>query len=163
MTIVQEIKGDLLDESLNFDYIIHQCNCLTTSGAGLASAVSNKYPWADPYVHRLKVNHTPDLAGMIKVFKDPKDKVKTKVVSFFSQYYPSTAGKENDSKQLREDWFYICLIQLGRLMKTKNIKVAFPKYIGCDLAGGDWVHYNKMINNFAKENPKVSVYIVSLK
>ena len=32
-------------------------------------------------------------------------------------------------------------------------KIAFPKYIGCGMAGGNWSNYYKMIIEFAKSVP----------
>ena len=39
--------------------------------------------------------------------------------------------------------------------------IAFPKDIGCGLAGGHWPHYEEMILDFATDNPECQVTIVT--
>ncbi len=34
---------------------------------------------------------------------------------------------------------------------TRRITIAFPKYIGCDLAGGDWTKYEARLKRFAED------------
>jgi hypothetical protein len=38
--------------------------------------------------------------------------------------------------------------------------IAFPKYIGCEIAGGNWDNYSRMIRQFAGLHPHLQVFIV---
>ena len=60
----------------------------------------------------------------------------------------------------REEWFRYCL---GLIDKVDGVKsVALPWQIGCGLAGGDWIVYEKMIRDWAENHPDVLVAIYKL-
>ena len=63
----------------------------------------------------------------------------------FQNYYPKTY---DDSIENREIWFKKCLEEIDKLNLDE---IVMPYKIGCGLAGGKWINYEKMLNN-AKTN-----------
>lgn len=157
-------SGDLL--TAKEEYIIHQCNCTSSTAAGLAQAITTKFPYAAPYTHR-RPNPTqrsrclPEDAskpGTIQVWRSPS----TETPHFIGLYAQEGPGKPYgaDSRSAREGWFKHCL---GLIEKVPEVKsVAFPWQIGCGLAGGDWSVYEEMIREWAENHSDVSVVIYKL-
>jgi O-acetyl-ADP-ribose deacetylase (regulator of RNase III) len=123
-------KGDLLKN--NSQYICHQTNTKTTQGKGLSYAMFKAFPWSDVYTDN-KNSRTP---GTIEVRGDGKKE--RFVVAMYAQRYPGPPKWANDTVEMREAWFRTCLELIEGLKPTS---VAFPKQIGCGLAGGNWEHY----------------------
>ena len=48
----------------------------------------------------------------------------------------------------------------GSESDTVTAKWPFPKYIGCEIAGGDWSKHERVIRQFAGLHPHLQVYIV---
>ena len=140
---VTYVKGDLLDK--RFKIIAHQCNCVSSSGSGLYSYIIGKYPWADIYQQRQNYSTPGTILQM------------NNIIHMFSQYYPGGPNNKNDSKQLRLQWFKKCLDEIS-ILPIDNI--AFPCYIGCGLARGNWDDYHDAIKMFAQNNTHIQVYIV---
>lgn len=145
-----EIEGDILN--CDIQYICHQCNCVTNKAKGLANDIFNKYPWADVYYNR-KIRDKP---GSIYVKGDGKEK--RLVINLFGQFYPGSAKYSSDSKEMRELWFKKGLDEIAKIKGIDSI--AFPYLIGCGMAGGKWEIYKGFLDEFAKNNPKIKVYII---
>lgn len=165
------INGDLLEAK--DDYIVHQCNCVTTRAHGLSQVISDMFPYANPYSVRRSVRVGVNMCieedrpkcGSIKIYGDGIKIHTRKVVSFFAQYAPGKPGRYYrdhhiaDSAQNRVEYFKQCLDEFENL-KPKS--VGFPHMIGCGLAGGHWPTYETLINEFAVKNPNCSVTIYKL-
>lgn len=137
------IKGDIL--SGDYETIVHQCNCVTSAGCGLYSAIAKVYPQADIYPLRTE----PSRPGEIVVTKP--------VIGIMAQYYPGWPNRTNDRRSRRLRWFKKCLDKIAALELDS---VAFPHGIGCGLARGNWDDYERCISEFSDANPKVDVYVV---
>jgi len=134
--------------------IAQQCNCKSKRGAGLSKDIAEKFPFADFYSSR-KDDSRP---GTIEVRGDHKKKERF-VMALYAQKSPGKA-KGNDDAEQREEWFAECLDRIPR--KYKKLKsIAFPRGIGCGLAGGNWENYEKIIRDWAEEYPQIKVMIVS--
>jgi O-acetyl-ADP-ribose deacetylase (regulator of RNase III) len=132
------IKGSILESDCN--YIVHQCNSVSTEALGLAKFIFDIFPYANIYKDR----EEKSIPGTIVICNEGTKKI----INLIGQYYPGKANDSNDTIELREKWFYKCL---GKISKIPNlISIAFPYNIGCGLAGGNWDHYHQMIINFAK-------------
>ena len=137
--------GNLLDS--DEQYIAHQSNCVSTTGAGLAKDIYKKYPDANIYKNR-RVHDTP---GHIIV--------RGKIINMLSQY--SVSGPKNgDTATMREKWFIQCLDEIDQIPGITS--VAFPYMIGCGLAKGNWVNYERMLKTFAESNPSIDVVVYKL-
>jgi O-acetyl-ADP-ribose deacetylase (regulator of RNase III) len=135
-----EVRGNLLEASEK--YIVHQCNCKTTTPKGLSEQIFKKFPYANVY-------HEARTPGTIKICGNGKDK--RFVVSLFAQNGPGKPTSKETARQ-REKWFAKCLTELVNTI-PKDSTVAFPSGVGCGLAGGDWSHYLNMIEQFADFDP----------
>ena len=157
-------SGDLL--SAKEEYIVHQCNCTSSTAGGLAHAITTRLPYAAPYVYRRpnpakRTRCLPEDAskpGTIQVWRSSSPE-SPHVIGLYAQQEP---GKPHgaDSRSVREGWFRSCL---GLINKVSGVtSVAFPWQIGCGLAGGDWNVYEEMIWEWAGNHPDVSVAIYKL-
>jgi O-acetyl-ADP-ribose deacetylase (regulator of RNase III) len=143
-----EKDGDLLESDAQ--YIVHQCNCVSSSSAGIAKFIFNKYPDSNIY----KTRTEPSTPGTIQVCEGERG-----IINLFGQYYPGSSSFDNDSKELRISWFKECLNEIYR-MRDKIKSIAFPHGIGCGLAGGDWELYKQFIKKLAEHMPNTEVYII---
>ncbi len=143
-----EIKGNLLDYDKTH-YLVHQCNCKTTTSFGLAKTIFTKFPEANTYMTEKARN-----PGEIDVIKP--------VINLYGQIYPGRANAVlNDSRQDRLRYFREGLTAIGQTFQNlETVHLAFPKYIGCGLAGGNWKRYEKMLQDFERESPKVNILVV---
>ncbi len=134
-----EVKGDLLKCPDDGYVIVHQCNCLSSSIAGLAYAVYKKYPEANTRNGRKML----ELFGTYS-FVHP-------VVNLFSQKYP---GKDclMDKRDVRLQMFDKAFRKF-LLEQPKITRIALPKGIGCGLAGGNWETYLQVIIEIVSDYP----------
>jgi O-acetyl-ADP-ribose deacetylase (regulator of RNase III) len=176
MSDVTEILGDLtkLPSILNVTHIVHQLNCLTIGTKGLARTIAEKYPWANVYARRKRMQRRYNVAtpgtrgvpGEIVIDSVPDAPA---VVGFFAQWdygrasnhrdgrpsvYPSYCQfDDGDSNRNRIVWFKKCLKALAvHLQDVVHPKVAFPHEIGCGLAQGNWDVYRQMIEEWSAEH-----------
>jgi O-acetyl-ADP-ribose deacetylase (regulator of RNase III) len=161
--MIEIITGDLL--TAPEQYIVHQTNCVTTSGAGLAYYLFNKFPYADVYATRSKedcnVNTLRDKPGSIIVSGDGQDQ--RYVINLMGQLYPGGSWDDmpEDNEEMRHKFFYNGLLRIAKLKDLKSI--AFPWKIGCGIAGGNWEYYYGVLENFTKyvqeqKGTKVVIY-----
>jgi len=143
------VPGDILTYPSN--WICHQCNCTTRTSAGLAQQIFNRWVQCNTY-ERGSQNRKK---GNIDVFHVDKDKY---VVNMYAQY---STYNLNESKDDRLRWFQYCLNKLSPLVRKGEI-VTFPYMIGCGLADGNWDDYKRLIDDFQKGRPDITVYIVRL-
>lgn len=149
------IEGNLLDSPEQ--YIAHQCNCLTQRSAGTAKRIFDKFPYANIYKDRTE----PDTMEEIIISGNGDDE--RYVINMLAQYYPGVTKypqSDRDGIETRKRAFKTCLHKISQIANLQSI--AFPYKIGCNLAGGKWEVYRKMIKTFAEENPNVSVRIYKL-
>lgn len=120
--------------------------------SGLAYFIGEKWPLAHPY--RDKKNITT--LGTVN-FVNVGEKI---VVEMDAQYYPGPHDSEGvDSEENRIEAFKRCLEKI----RNAGVKsLAFPKYVGCGLAAGDWEKYKRMLEDAFAGN-EYSCYIVELK
>lgn len=151
------VQGNLLDATEQ--YIVHQCNSLTVQSAGIARRIFDRFPYADIYRERTGEGPKSDeLPGNIVVRGNGQDL--RFVINLMGQYYPGHSvypDSDRDGIQTREKAFEECLKKIAKIPNITSI--AFPWKIGCNLAGGDWISYRKMIKNFALDNPNIYVKI----
>jgi hypothetical protein len=167
---VEIIDGDLLEiPSGTKNYIVQQCCCICTKPAGLSAAIATKWKELNPYKDRKPIGrrHTATL--------ETRDKPGTaslltsgdvKLISLFAQYSPGKPKTYKDEFEevvdtavARRNYFQQSLLAMKDLIKNHS-NLYFPYGIGCGLAGGKWELYEKMIRDFAKENPQYNIIIV---
>ncbi len=142
------IDGDILKTKA--EYIAHQCNCITDRAGGLAYTLFIKYPFANDYREEVKRDPGRINIHVSSVFPHA-------IINMFAQYYPGSSGR-NDSKTSRLAWFQSCLDEIATYCPS-DAKIAMPWKIGCGLAGGNWDKYYALIEKFARDNPKMTVFL----
>lgn len=143
--IVHYVKSDLLDADTQ--YIAHQVNATTVgSGKGLSKQIFAKYPNAN--VYKSNIERIP---GTI-ITVEP-------VINIVGQQKPGKpSGNDSEARRLR--WFKSGLEEISEIEGI--VSIAFPFGIGSGLAGGNWEYYEKMIQDFAVNNPNIKVFIYKL-
>ena len=131
-------------------------------GGGLSEQIFARFPHANVY-ERQHLKGTRSTPGTFSACGRAGTQERG-VVNLLTQRYPGPPKYDNDSKALREGWFERALAQLAKhdaFAGGSSCSIAFPRDIGCNLAGGDWAAYRRMIEGFARANPAVRVAIVS--
>jgi len=158
------VHGDLLEATEQC--IAHQCNCVTTYAAGTAKAIFDRFPYAD--VYKTRINNRPTKSGIEKMLGTVQlcgNGVDQRyVINMFAQLYPGKPKfpeSQLDGSIVRQWHFSRCLDEI--VLDLEGVtSVAFPWKIGCNLAGGDWKVYRKMIKVFAQCNPQIQIAIYKM-
>ena len=146
-----EVRGDII--TCGADYIVHQCNCMTTIGKGLSLDMFAAYPHSDIYSRR----RTADVPGKnIIVALDGHPTI----VNMLAQRSPGKSTYQNDTPQMRIQWFKQCLDHLATVV-VPGSTIAFPYKIGCGMARGSWPTYEEMLIKFS-ESVKVKNCVVKI-
>lgn len=155
--MLYEVKGDIVNDT-QYTIFCHQVNCKGVMGAGLAKQIRNKYPEVyEDYINT--VNSGKLLLGWSCITSTSDGRI---CVSMFAQ-----DGYGRDKCYTDYKAFQLILDGLQgelQMLESHNpnpYKIAFPKGIGCGLAGGDWNVIKPMIEKFAENIPN-DVYIVSI-
>jgi hypothetical protein len=155
--------------------IAQQNNCVGCDGRGLAEGVARKLPYGCPYKdrrlmppqHKFAVQEDRAVPGTIAVRAPPPSQHgRPLVIAMFAQFEMGGPNKykrvnpmpDDDGTATREQWFAQCLEAIGRLDPPPS-SLAFPREIGCGLAGGSWPRYYSMIEAFAHANPRIEVLV----
>jgi len=149
--MLKVITGNIL--SAEEQYIAHQCNCVTTTSAGLAKIIFTKWTHAECYY----IRWAPDKPGTIEVRGDGKYHGRL-IINMFAQYNPGkppSADDPLDGFQARKKYFIMCL---NEIKKLNPVSIAFPLYIGAGMAGGDHNFYKSALTKFADSNINVVLY-----
>jgi hypothetical protein len=165
-TMIKIIQGSVLDT--NEEYVLQQCDCISTQALHLDADYKKEFPWGDVYGDRTPINGFRNLAtvdtrgipGTIKVYPSGNDE--PNVVAMFSQVCP---GKPftgiNKAKRFKDDtkvnrlkWFKECLERISEL-KPKSIAV--PNRLGCFRNGANWEDYSDALQEFSDLNPQCYV------
>lgn len=170
------VKGDIV--YANVDMIVQQCNCITRNSCGLANYISTKLN-VDIYSTRRAMNGCINLSvpedrgipGTCVIVKNESNIAPCKYVACLlaqfapgkpMKYYKNIARdhKLKDNEEDRLLWFQQSLVHLKEHIIKLNIKsIAFPKMIGCGLAGGDEKLYWNMLESFSNNMKELNVII----
>lgn len=145
----------LLDISNAYQCIAPQTNCLTCSGAGLACDIANAFPYGCPCTNRRMSSDFRNVAcpddrsttGSITKLSCTTEAIDNEwrptVVNMMAQWEPGTPLKLNripgpigqiDDSITRLGWFRSGFSAIAADTTITNI--AFPRNIGCGMAGG---------------------------
>ena len=135
---IQEVKGNLLESPAKIR--CHQVNCRGVMGAGLAKQVKVKYPEVFEQYKALCDQFGSSLLGHTQfvVCHDG-----TIMANLFAQDGYGT-DKPQNSMTAMED----CLSQVAAFAFRVDKMPAFPKLMGCGLAGGNWDDVTKLIEHY---------------
>ena len=160
------IKGNLIKSEEQ--YICHQCNCITIGAKYLAKSIFTKYPYADTYRLRKNPKRAKSIPGTIDVCGS--DELNNRyVINMYGQIGPGNPNvqfedesfnNDNDTAEMRKKYFCQCLQLILSIKQMESI--AFPCYIGCGAAGGNWRNYFCILKKFALLIPNVKIVIYDL-
>jgi len=146
-----------------FAFVVQQCNCLTLKPHGKSEGIVRAHPETGPYKNRVSggqrtakeecrgIPGTLHVAGNVVCFLAQWRPGKPD--SSYFRRYPESEPPETTEQ--REKWFQECLDRLGEMCQ-EPVAIAFPDRIGCQMAGGNWNRYEKMISRFAASLPEGS-------
>lgn len=137
-------------------YIAHQCNCVSYGAAGLAKELFSRFPYSNIYANRKTEDHIP---GDILI-RGRRSREERLIINMLAQLYPGPPKYNNDSAEMREKYFLLCLEKIKNINDLQSI--GFPFGIGCGLAGGNWDNYYSALNDFSKELDGVKVVLYRL-
>ena len=166
--MIKIIQGSVLDT--NEEYVLQQCDCISTQASNLDADYKKEFPWADVYGERTPMNGWRNVATMdtrgkpgdIKVF--PSGNEEPNIIAMFSQNCPGrpftginkTKRFKDDTEENRLKWFEECLNKISEL---KPRCLALPDKLGCFRNGANWDSYSDKIQEFSDANPKCYVMI----
>ena len=145
-------NGDVIDafENLNFNILMHGCNCFCTMGAGIAAQIRKKYPIVYEKDLQTKKGDESKL-GTIDIIK-VNDKNQF-IVNAYTQFY---YGKYKDNVSYNA--IHNVFSEIYKFCKDNYYSICIPK-IGAGLAGGDWSKIEKIIYDIFDER---DIYVFSL-
>jgi hypothetical protein len=134
---LEVINGDLLDYATPFNYIAHQCNCMSKTPKHLSAAVFAKFPHAN--IYKKEVKRVP---GNIII--------RGQIVNMLSQNSCGRAGQYGPESYFdRRNWLEMCL---QKILDTPQIKIIFFPYgMCCGAAGDDWSKVGPIFQRFAEK------------
>lgn len=134
--LVIEHKGDLLKSDC--DVFMHQANCRSTMGSGIAKSIRAKFP----------VVYEVDCASLLKpeeklgtyTYAEVENSNKTiQIVNLYGQLNYGADRKLYTNYEALENALHSYLTdRLEREGSLEGLKIGVPKYMGCARAGGDW-------------------------
>lgn len=138
------INGDITKVATS-GYILHQVNCLSAMGAGVALSISNKWPVVRfEYLKFSKNIEKPKyLLGQMQYVKVERDLI---VINSFTQLYYGNSYYDNET-YTNEDLLIKNIKIASDKAKLNNKKLFIPYLIGCGLAGGNWNNIFKNIKD----------------
>lgn len=145
--MIEVIKGNILGAKEK--YLAHQCNAITQQAGGLAHYIFRQFPYADIYKDRPRPYRPsgPNFPGHIQIRGDGINN--RFIINMIAQYFPGAPqpnGNLLDSNKTRESYFFHCLEEISYIENIESI--AFPVFIGCGMAQGNWEAYLAMIESF---------------
>lgn len=129
---MQQLEGDLIELGISgrFDVIVHGCNCFHTMGAGIARALSQRFPQvlaADretPYGDRAK------LGSFSHVTVEGGNTQPLIIVNAYTQFRPAGSAPLVNYDAVETVFKAIA-------SRFRHVRIGYP-LIGAGLGGGEW-------------------------
>lgn len=137
--MIKIVKGDIAEATENI--IVHQVNCQSVMGSGVALAIRNAFPKAYKDYMTFSENSRKNkerLLGQTYLSNVDKDKY---VAHLFGQEFYGYDGKRYTSY----DALYDGLVYVREHAERVGFSVAIPYGIGSARGGADWDIVNMMI------------------
>jgi O-acetyl-ADP-ribose deacetylase (regulator of RNase III) len=154
------VNGDLL-EAPGVDVIMHQSNCFSTMGKGIAKDIRHKFLAAYQADLRYYPNAPMDKLGKMSYAMCPHNHFGTKVVvvNLYGQYDFWKYGAPRDQVWTKYSQLESALRMafdepISMLVKDvglANPKIGIPFRMGAGLANGDWDFISKIVNEVSND------------
>lgn len=147
-----EITGDLL--ASDCDVILHQANCQSVMGAGIAKQIKQYHPAAFAVDRECKLTPDERFGHYTATEIDTGDKY-VEVVNLYGQKYLGRGrhigDKPADRLAALESAIRAYLTDKTKTTQIQDYNFGVPTYIGCGLAGGDWSKTRAMLERVATD------------
>ena len=143
--MIKSIKGDLLQFEAGI--ICHQTNFYGVMGGGIAFAIHRDLLTKEQFEEYAEYCelHRRNSLGSVQFIRLNDGRY---LANMFSQ---DDTGKYVPffKKLVYTDYdaFRKCAYTIERFAKENNLSVAFPGYIGCGIAGGDWTTVSDILDD----------------
>ncbi|ARO21442.1 hypothetical protein B2J90_29015 (plasmid) [Bacillus tropicus] len=134
--LIIQHKGDILRSDC--DVVMHQANCQSTMGSGIAKQIRAEFPivyevdCASPFSPEEKLGTYTHAA----VHNNGKN---IEIVNLYGQlYYGADRQLYTNYEALKKALFSYLTDRLLRERSLSQLKIGVPKFMGCARAGGDW-------------------------
>ncbi|MCY9308781.1 SLOG family protein [Bacillus inaquosorum] len=147
--LIVEMTGDLLKS--NCDVIMHQANCQSTMGSGIAKQIRNTFPKAYEVDRQSSLSPLQKLGGY--TFAEVQNGTKqVEVVNLYGQLnYGSDFKQYTDYEALKNAICSYLKNRKDRKDDLQTIKIGVPKYMGCVRAGGDWNVVKALLESICRD------------
>ncbi|WP_394555384.1 hypothetical protein C1N61_28025 (plasmid) [Priestia aryabhattai] len=151
-------RGDLFKANVNF--ILHQANCESLMGKGIAQTIARLYPLAEKVDKEFP--HTPkERLGKYSIATILKNNLY--IVNLYGQQF---RGKAKSVKEQNERYIFLresltsFLVDLNKKQtkEQKRYKVGIPYKMASDMAGGSWERILEILLSVSEEQ-KIDLYI----
>lgn len=132
---MKQINGDIT-KVITSGYILHQVNCMSAMGAGVALALMKKWPQVRSEYMRFskQVTKPKDLLGQVGYVRVEDNLT---VINSFTQLGYGNAHRTGIS-DTNEELLIRNIRNAAEKAASENTTVAVPYLVGCGLAGGNW-------------------------
>lgn len=148
-------NGDLLKSDCTV--VMHQANCRSTMGSGIAASIAKKYPGAK-IVDENSLYDPDEKFGSYTAYKDDNG---VTIVNLYGQYNFGREVLQTNYDKLESaiDMFFHA-VNSGIYNKS-SLKIGVPYKMGCDRAGGDWSVVSDILDRQSKKH-QLDIYIYKL-
>lgn len=143
--MIRSINGDLLRQ--NSGIICHQTNYYGVMGGGIAYAIQRDLLTPDQYAEYEKYCrlHGRGALGTVQFIRLNDGRY---LANMFSQDDDCGKAVVTDYGAFRE-----AADKVERFARKHNLTVAFPSYIGCGIAGGNWITVSNILDDIFSGSP----------
>lgn len=143
--MIEEITGNLL--ACNANILCHQVNYYGVMGAGVALAIKNKLLSPKQYrnYQQFCQKNGEDALGQVQLCEIATRRY---IANCFCQNGQSRKKCVTNYEEMEK-----CFATIEHFARTNNLSVAFPGYMGCGIAGGDWVMVRLIIEKYFGKSP----------
>ncbi|MFE4029233.1 SLOG family protein [Priestia sp. YIM B13551] len=147
--LVIDVKGDLLKSDC--DVMFHQANCQGKMGAGLAKQIAELYKEA--YLADINSPLKPEekLGNFTYANVLSLQNKMIEVVNLYGQFRYGRDEQQTNYGALHAALFSYLEDLQNRIGSLTNLKLGVPKYMGCNLAGGEWSAVKKILEDAAEQ------------
>ncbi|UOE58140.1 SLOG family protein [Cytobacillus oceanisediminis] len=155
---ITSLEGNLLTSDC--DVILHQANCFSTMGSGIAEQIKYKFPQAYEADFKSIMRPEEKLGKYTSALVENNGKT-IEIVNLYGQYNYGRGAKQTDEQALRSALFQYLKDKQAR-RKLSELKIGIPDQIGCVRGGGDWDEVKKIFAD-AISHFNVSIYAYKFK
>lgn len=165
------VSGNLLEATT--EYIVQQNCCTALKAQGLSAAIATQWPEANPYKDRRRYKGNWSVLadrpkpGSILVYEFDSSSHMKGIICAFAQVCHGKPEAYKDPLSLnipdtatdRQAYFTECLEAIATLQPNS---IGFPYKIGCGLAGGSWLQYERILKQWSARYPSIHIVLYKM-